>query len=233
MTPQERQLVDDLFERLERLETAPRDAMAEQAIADGSARAPHAIYPLVQTVLIQDEALRRADARLRELTGEGPTPTGGGFLDSMREVLTGRGGASVPSVRPNGTSEPDPRWNRGGAFKSSRSVVYWRFVSRDRCRVRRWDDRRRVTPQFDKLNVWPSRLQCIRSRAGERLAMDNSASNSDLARDAGFDDVGKGAGGANAQAAGLLDNDDARDTSDFTDDVSSDVGGDFGGGDSG
>ena len=62
---------------------------------------------------------------------------------------------------------------------------------------------------------------------------DNSASNSDLARDAGFDDVGKGAGGGNAQAAGLLDNDDARDTSDFTDDVSSDVGGDFGGGDSG
>ena len=70
MTPQERQMVDDLFDRLARLETAPRDAAAEHAIADGLARAPHAIYPLVQTVLVQDEALKRADARIRELSGE-------------------------------------------------------------------------------------------------------------------------------------------------------------------
>lgn len=37
MTPQERQMVDDLFDRLARLETAPRDAAAERAIADGLA----------------------------------------------------------------------------------------------------------------------------------------------------------------------------------------------------
>ena len=71
MTPQERQLVDDLFDRLARLETVPRDATAERAIADGLARAPHAIYPLVQAVLVQDEALKRADARIRgQLSGE-------------------------------------------------------------------------------------------------------------------------------------------------------------------
>src|SRR5215475_8163886 len=102
MTPQERQLVDELFDRLAQLENAPRDAEAERAISDGLARAPHAIYPLVQTVLVQDEALRRADARIRELTGEDPAATApGGFLDSMRQVLTGHaGGTSVPSVRP-------------------------------------------------------------------------------------------------------------------------------------
>ena len=38
MTPQERQLVDDLFDRLARLEMAPRDAAAERAIAEGLAR---------------------------------------------------------------------------------------------------------------------------------------------------------------------------------------------------
>ena len=70
MTPQERQLVDELFDRLAQLENAPRDADAERAIAEGLARAPHAIYPLVQTVLVQDEALKRADARIRELSGE-------------------------------------------------------------------------------------------------------------------------------------------------------------------
>jgi len=47
MTPQERQLVDELFERLARLENAPRDAEAERAISDGLSHAPHAIYPLV------------------------------------------------------------------------------------------------------------------------------------------------------------------------------------------
>jgi hypothetical protein len=114
MTPQERQLVEDLFERLARLESAPRDAEAERTIAEGLRRAPNAIYPLVQTVLVQDEALKRADARIRELTGEdAEVTTGGGFLDNMRQALTGRSGAtSVPSVRPGA---PDPRWNSGGA----------------------------------------------------------------------------------------------------------------------
>ena len=74
MTPQERQLVTDLFDRLARLETSPRDAEAERAIADGTRRAPHSLYALVQTVLVQDEALKRADARIRELGGEDDAP---------------------------------------------------------------------------------------------------------------------------------------------------------------
>jgi len=35
MTPEERQRVDELFERLARLETAQRDPQAERAIATG------------------------------------------------------------------------------------------------------------------------------------------------------------------------------------------------------
>jgi len=109
MTPQERQLVTELFDRLARLESSPRDTEAERAIADGAARAPHALYALVQTALVQDEALRRADARIRELSGEGNTaPAGGGFLDSMRNAISGHG--SVPNVRPAAT---DSRWNSG------------------------------------------------------------------------------------------------------------------------
>ena len=100
MTPQERQLVENLFDRLARLENAARDADAERTIEDGLRRAPNAIYPLVQTVLVQDEALKRADARIRELTGEdAAAPASGGFLDTMREALTGLSAAtSVPSV---------------------------------------------------------------------------------------------------------------------------------------
>ncbi|HWK95068.1 MAG TPA: DUF2076 domain-containing protein [Pseudolabrys sp.] len=112
MTPQERQLIDDLFDKLARVEATPRDASAERAIAEASQRAPHALYALVQTVLVQDEALKQAEARIRELSGEAEAPpAGGGFLDSMRNAMTGRG--SVPSVR---AGTPDSRWNTGGAL---------------------------------------------------------------------------------------------------------------------
>src|SRR4051812_3357635 len=113
MTPQERALVADLFDRLAKLENAPRDPDADRAIAEGVQRAPNAVYPLVQTVLVQDEALKRADARIRELEGggEGQSQEQGGFLDNMRSTLFGGGPSprgSVPSVRPG--AAPDPRW---------------------------------------------------------------------------------------------------------------------------
>ena len=71
MTPQERQLVDDLFERLSKLESAPRDPDAVAAIKEGLRKAPNAVYALVQTVLLQDEALKRANSRIQELEAGG------------------------------------------------------------------------------------------------------------------------------------------------------------------
>ena len=71
MTPQERQLVDDLFDRLSKVENAPRDPDAAAAIAQGLRKAPNAVYALVQTVLLQDEALKRANARIQELEAGG------------------------------------------------------------------------------------------------------------------------------------------------------------------
>ena len=115
MTPQERQLIDELFDRLRTLENGPRDADAVRAINDGLERAPHALYPLVQTVLVQDEALKRADARIRALEEElgdaAPSSGGqGGFLDSMRDTLKGRREqpGSVPSVRLGGDADAKP-----------------------------------------------------------------------------------------------------------------------------
>jgi uncharacterized protein len=102
MTPQERQLVDELFDRLAALENAPRDPDAERTIAEGLGRAPHALYALVQTAIVQDEALKRANARIAELEGQpDEPPRQGGFLDNMRETLFGRDErrGSVPNVR--------------------------------------------------------------------------------------------------------------------------------------
>jgi uncharacterized protein len=106
MTPQEQQLVSDLFDRLASLEGQRRDADAERLIGEGMRRAPNAVYALVQSVLVQDEALKRANARIEELEhGQGAAePASGGFLDSMRNALTGHSPArgSVPSVQPRG-----------------------------------------------------------------------------------------------------------------------------------
>jgi hypothetical protein len=110
MTPQESELVADLFDRLAKLETAPRDPAAERLIADGLQRAPHAVYALVQTALLQDEALKRANARIEELQAQmdgadAPPQRQVSFLDSMREVFTPREPrGSVPNVRPGATS---------------------------------------------------------------------------------------------------------------------------------
>jgi hypothetical protein len=111
MTPQESELVDELFSRLVQLETAQRDPEAERLIANGLRRAPHAAYALVQTVLLQDEALKRANARIEELqvqTGTTPEPEQrpASFLDSMREALGSRAPrGSVPSVRTAGGNQ--------------------------------------------------------------------------------------------------------------------------------
>ena len=245
MTPQERQLVDELFDKLARLETNLRDRDAERAIADGLSRAPNAVYALVQTALVQDEALKRADARIRELSGEDQsTPAGGGFLDTMRNALTGSASrGSVPSVRPG---SPDTRWNTGGAYAQQTAP------------------QAQAAPQVgNQLGSGGSFLGSAAASAagviGGALLMNSissmfghrggsgqafageqpsaspwsdSASKSDLARDAGLNDVGSGdRGGGNDRSAGLFgsDNDDNSKDADYDVADSSDFGGDFGG----
>jgi uncharacterized protein len=136
MTPQELKLLDELFDRLQSLESAPRDPDAVRAINEGLQRAPNALYPLVQTALVQDEALKHADARIRELEaelgiGQPQPPQQGGFLGSMRDALIGKREqeqrGSVPSVRAGaapgaGPDAPQSPWRNttgmpGGGYR--------------------------------------------------------------------------------------------------------------------
>src|SRR4029077_1318690 len=90
MTSQEQALVNELFDRLAKLENSPRDRDAERLIADGMRQAPHAVYALVQTALVRDEALKLANARIEELqaqVGGQEQPRGGSFLDNMRDAV--------------------------------------------------------------------------------------------------------------------------------------------------
>lgn len=108
MTPEERDLIADLFGRLAELEREPRDPDAERAIREGLRRAPNAVYALVQTVLVQDGALKAANDHIADLedrlaeAGRQEPPRS--FLGDRRggkwntgDVLRG----SVPPVRPS------------------------------------------------------------------------------------------------------------------------------------
>jgi len=124
MTPQERQLIDELFDRLAKVEGTQRDPDAMSAIMQGLRNAPNAIYPLVQTVLLQDEALRRAAERIQQLEQQGQAQEqgqSGGFLDSMRDKLFGQSNqqrGSVPNVPPP-QPESRPVWNSGQVLQQN------------------------------------------------------------------------------------------------------------------
>ena len=99
MQPEERDLITGLFGRLNSFEAQPRDPEADRLIAQSIARQPGAPYLLVQTVLVQEQALKAAQTRITELEAKvaaAPTP---GFLASAPKVGPW-GNASVPPTQP-------------------------------------------------------------------------------------------------------------------------------------
>ena len=120
MTPEERNLVIELFDRLATLEDAQRDPEAERLIRDGLRQAPNALYALVQTVLVQDEVLKRADARIRELESASAAeaaPRDQSFLGGVRESVFGK--REPRACRPFGTPE---RRSRSRARRAPRRL---------------------------------------------------------------------------------------------------------------
>ncbi len=102
MTPEERTLIDGLFERMRGVGNQPRDAEAEALIARRLAEMPYAPYALTQTVLVQEHALQQAYARVEELEAEfarreeeASRPAAGGFLGGL---FGGGSRGSVPSA---------------------------------------------------------------------------------------------------------------------------------------
>jgi hypothetical protein len=228
MTPAERQLVTDLFDRLATLEDAVRDPEAERLIKDGLRQAPNATYALVQSTLLQDEALKRALARIRELEAElgiQPEPQRQrGFLDNMRESLFGRQDerrGSVPNVRPGDVPMGAPPGYQSGGSP--------------------WPQQQQMPPQQQSGSGGGSFLGTAAAAAvgaiGGSLLMNSlggmfgqrgggsaqaamsdpaaaresgspwgNAGGGDLARQAGIDDIGRDGGGGQAnQSHGLFD----------------------------
>ncbi len=80
MTEQEQQLISGLAERIRNAPQQPIDRDADDLIRRTIGSRPDALYILTQTVLIQEVALKQANAQLDQLsraasaTGELPSP---------------------------------------------------------------------------------------------------------------------------------------------------------------
>ena len=98
MQSEERELITGLFGRLQPFEAQPRDGEADALIKEAVARQPAAPYLLVQTVLVQEQALKAAQERIAELEAKaGAAPAAGsGFLGSAPKI--GPWGAAAPAA---------------------------------------------------------------------------------------------------------------------------------------
>jgi uncharacterized protein len=86
MDQNERRIIDDLFEKLGRVErdAPPRDPEAEALIRQHVGSQPGAPYYMAQAIVVQEQALANAQARVQELERRvAGRPSGGGFLSGL------------------------------------------------------------------------------------------------------------------------------------------------------
>ena len=108
MNDQEREVIADIFRRLEQVANQPRDPEAERFIADRMRQQPYAPYAMAQAIFVQEQALARLQAENDQLRAEldhaSRQPQQGGFLSSIF------GG---------GTRPPEPAYNTPPAHRVS------------------------------------------------------------------------------------------------------------------
>ena len=121
MTPQERDVIAGIFDRLKQAANQPRDPQAEAFIAERLREQPYAPYAMAQSVYVQEQALTNLhqqveslQAQLRELQSKAaePAPAAGGFLSGIfgGAPAQARGG-SVPPIPQRADSQPSSAWN--------------------------------------------------------------------------------------------------------------------------
>jgi uncharacterized protein len=119
MTPQERDLITILLDRLNKTEGQLRDPEAETLIRETTAGRPDAPYSLVQTVLIQDLSLHNAQSRITDLetqlteteraSSAPPSFLGGpSFLGAVVGQGEPSGGVRTSNVPPGGPGTGPP-----------------------------------------------------------------------------------------------------------------------------
>ncbi len=126
MQPEERDLIAGLFGRLKSFDSQPRDPEADRLIAGTIASQPGASYLLVQTVLVQEQALKAAQERIADLEARAAAAPPPSFLGNAPKIGPW-GGASVPSTRaPQPTASapaPAPAAAGGGFLRQAMTTA--------------------------------------------------------------------------------------------------------------
>lgn len=90
MTPQERDIIGGIFERMRPAATAPRDPEVERFIADQIRQQPHAPYIMAQSIYAMEQALmasqqqiEQLQAQMQHMQAQAQQPRSGGFLSGL------------------------------------------------------------------------------------------------------------------------------------------------------
>jgi uncharacterized protein len=120
MTPEERQMIANVFDRMRAVGRFEKDQDAETFINQSVRQIPDSAYLLIQSVLVQEQALAGADERIRMLEGQvasleaarapAAQASSGGFLGGL---FGSKPAASVPV-----TGRQSPSFGGGGASPS-------------------------------------------------------------------------------------------------------------------
>jgi hypothetical protein len=122
MDANERSVIDELFGRLRKVaaDAGPRDPQADALIRERMAENPAAAYHMAQTVVVQEQALEQAQARIAELERGNRTAGSGGFLSGLfgggrEQPAPSPRSASRSGLPHGGVAQP----GRGGGFLAS------------------------------------------------------------------------------------------------------------------
>lgn len=101
MTPQEREIIGGIFDKLRQAEGQPRDPQAEAFIAERLRQQPYAPYVLAQAVYVQEQALGNLQQQIEQLQAQvqhlqSQPQQSGGFLSN----LFGGGRQAAPPPMP-------------------------------------------------------------------------------------------------------------------------------------
>ncbi|HEX4768003.1 MAG TPA: DUF2076 domain-containing protein [Lichenihabitans sp.] len=128
MTPEERQLISGLFDRMRPAANQQRDREAESLIADQVRAQPYAPYLLSQTVIVQDQALQAANQKIQQLEAQvqqgQPRQEDTSFLGGLGRMFGGQPDPNQgrgPSVPTTGGSGPAPLPPEPGPFRGQGS----------------------------------------------------------------------------------------------------------------
>lgn len=110
MNDQERQIISDIFKRLEQTSGQSRDGDAERFINDKVKTQPYAPYAMAQSLYVQEEAMKSLNQQLEQARAENEqlrqqaqqAPQSGGFLSSIF------GGGQRPQPEPQ-SGRPGPQ----------------------------------------------------------------------------------------------------------------------------